>query len=175
MNARWMFLLTAALLGGCVRSPEPRREVNPLLAPPVDSSRVRSPQEPSTWPYRRALSADLDGDRREERLVIACDVTLGADGKPLWEDGHRWSVYVEAPEGRTLLYAAFVPNGFVEAAALAPDDSGKRRVLVQERTPSQLRSLEIAYEGPGAASSSSGAHYQLGTWLEGSAAMPETR
>jgi hypothetical protein len=139
---------------------------------------VRSADEPSTWEYRRSLEVDLDGDAREERLVIASDVTLRPDGSPLWEDGHRWAVYVEpaGPEGRrTLLFAAFVPNGFVEAAALAPGEGGRRRVLVQERTPHQLRALEVAYEGPGAARLSSGAYYQLGTWLEGAAEMPEAR
>jgi hypothetical protein len=173
-------LIPLAILGilalpGCARAPERRAEPNPLEAPPIDSTRVRSADEPSTWGYRRHRDVDLDGDRREERLTIAADVTLASDGRPLWEDGHRWAVYVEAPEGRTLLYAAFVPNGFAEAAALAPDDRGRRRVLIQERTPSQLRSLEVAYEGPGAARSSSGAYYQLDTWLEGSATMPESR
>ena len=166
-------LLLAALgIAACARGPERAEEPNPLEAPPVDSSRVRTADEPSTWEYRRTLRVDRDWDRREERLTIASDVELDGGGRPLWEDGHRWAVYVEAPEGRTLLYAAFVPNGFVEAAALAPDDAGARRVLIQERTPSQLRSLEVTYEGPGAARSSSGAYYQLGTWLEGSAAMP---
>lgn len=172
----------ALTLAGCARSPEPsppgRSEPTPLTAPPVDSTRVRSADEPSAWGYRRELAVDLDGDAREERLVIASDVTLGPGGEPLWEDGHRWAVYVEAAgaaERRTLLFAAFVPNGFVEAAALAPNDAGRRRVLVQERTPHQLRALEIAYEGPGAARLSSGAYYQLGTWLEGAAVLPEVR
>ena len=168
-------LLATLALGACARAPDTRREPNPLEAPPIDSTRVRSADEPSTWGYRRALDADLDGDRREEQLVIASDVVLGAGGTPLWEDGHRWAVYVEAPVGRTLLYAAFVPNGFVEAAALAPSDTRVRRVLVQERTPAMLRALEVEYEGPGAAKLRSGAHYPLGTWIEGSAVMPEPR
>ncbi|HET9251307.1 MAG TPA: hypothetical protein VFP58_04250 [Candidatus Eisenbacteria bacterium] len=167
-------LLAASLAGSCARAPEPR-EPNPLEAPPVDSSRVSSPDEPLSWGYRRELGVDLDGDDRQERLVVASDVTLGPDGRPLWEDGHRWAVLVDAPQGRTLLYAAFVPNGFVEAAALAADDAGARRVLVQERTPSQLRALEVEYEGPGAAKLRSGAYYQLGTWIEGSAVMPPVR
>lgn len=168
-------LLGSVLAAGCARGPDPGREANPLEAPPVDSSRVRSPDEPATWGYRRALDADLNGDGTEERLVIASDVVLGRDGRPLWEDGHRWAVYVEHEERRTLLYAAFVPNGFVEAAALAPSDMGARDVLVQERTPAMLRALTMQYEGPGAAKLRSGAYYPLGTWIEGSAAMPDAR
>ena len=168
-------LAAALLASSCARTPETRQDPNPLEAPPIDSSRLRSPDEPSTWGYRRALDVDLDGDRNVERLVIASDVSLASDGNPLWEDGHRWAVFVEASEGRTLLYAAFVPNGFVEAAALAPSDTRVRRVLVQERTPSMLRALEVEYEGPGAAKLRSGAYYPLGSWIEGSAVMPEIR
>lgn len=168
-------LLATALAAGCARAPDTNREPNPLEAPPIDSSRVRSPDEAARWGYRRALNVDLDGDGTEESLVIASDVTLGPRGMPLWEDGHRWAVYVDHPNARTLLYAAFVPNGFVEAAALAPSDTRVRRVLVQERTPTMLRALEVEYEGPGAAKLRSGAHYPLGTWIEGSAVMPEPR
>ena len=148
-----------------------RRERNPLEDAPVDTARVKV-GEVSSWGYRREISADLDGDKRLERVVIAADVRVGPGG-PLWEDGHRWAVYVEPPKGeRTLLYGAFVPNGFTEAAILGADDEGKRRVLVQERTPHQMRALEVVYEEPGQARLSSGAYYQLGEWLPGSAAMP---
>lgn len=157
--------------GGCTRQP-PAREPNPLEAPPVDTARVRSAEEAATWNYRRELVVDLDGDRQDERLVVAADAEVGARGHVLWEDGHRWAVFVDALRGRTLLYGAFVPNGFVEVAALIPGSDGRRKVLVQERTPSQLRALEVEYQGPGSARLSSAAYYQIGEWLPGSAAMP---
>ena len=54
---------------------------------------------------------------------------------------------------------------------LQVDDQGRRNVLVQERTPGQLRSLEIEYRGPGSARSSSAAYYQVEGWLPGSASL----
>lgn len=105
--------------------------------------------------------------------MIAADVTLSERQVPLWEDGHRWAVYAESAEGRrTTLYGASVPNGFAEAAVLAADSEGRRRVLVQERTPGQVRALEVEYLGPGVAKSRSAAHYQIEQWLPGMAALP---
>ena len=139
----------------------------------MDAARVADADVAAAFPYRREASADLDGDGTAERVVIAADVTLSEKKVPLWEDGHRWAVYTESADGkRTLLYAAFVPNGFAEAAILAAGSDGKRRVLVQERTPSQVRALEIEYERPGIAKSRSAAHYQIEQWLPGTAALP---
>jgi hypothetical protein len=168
-------LLAIALLTACAKpaTPPGAQEPNPLEAPPVDAIRVADAEVAAAFAYRREASADLDGDGTPERIVIAADVTLSEKRLPLWEDGHRWAVYAESAEGkRTLLYAAFVPNGFAEAAILAAGSDGKRRVLVQERTPSQVRALEIEYEGPGVAKSRSAAHYQIEQWLPGTAALP---
>ena len=160
------------LFAACGPADPPRAERNPLEAPPVDSSRVGSVDQAAAWAYRRELSADLDGDGRAERLVLAADAEVRADGTPLWEDGHRWALFVEATDGRrTMLYSAFVPNGFAEAAVLTPDAQGRRRVLVQERTPQQVRALEVEYHGPGDARSSSAAHYQVEQWMQGSASL----
>ncbi len=167
-------VLAAALVTGCANPPSPpgAQEANPLEAPPVDVARVGSTEVAAAWSYRREASADLDGDGTAERIVIAADVTLSEKQVPLWEDGHRWAVYVEAADGkRTMLYSAFVPNGFAEAALLAADSEGRRRVLVQERTPGQVRALEIEYLGPGNAKSRSAAHYQIEQWLPGVASL----
>jgi hypothetical protein len=165
----WMTIIVAA---ACQRAGPPAAERNPLEAPPVDSARVGSIDQVAAWGYRREASADLDGDGRPERLVLAADAEVRPDGTPLWEDGHRWALYAESAAGRrTLLYGAFVPNGFAEVAVLAADAQGRRRVLVQERTPQQVRALDIEYRGPGDARSASAAHYQIESWLPGSASL----
>lgn len=156
----------------CGPAAPPTAEHNPLQAPPVDSARVGDVRQAAGWAYRHALSADLDGDGHPERLVLASDVAVRPDGTPLWEDGHRWALFAEAADGRrTLLYSAFVPNGFAEAAVLASDPRGRRHVLVQERTPQQVRALEVEYRGPGDARSSSAAQYQVEGWMPGGASL----
>jgi hypothetical protein len=153
-----------AALPGCSRdtsTPEP----NPLLAPPVDTARGGSLQQAMTWKHYRDLSADLDGDGAPERIVLAADVQSNGRGAPLWEDGHRWALWVEGKGAPTLLYSAFVPNGHAEAAVLGASQDGRRHLLLQERTPQQVRALVVAYDGPGAARTVSAAHYQVERWL----------
>lgn len=165
-------LLPVLLLFAACRPGERAAEHNPLQAPPVDSARVGSAEQAAGWKYRREASADLDGDGRRERLVMAADAEVTPDGTPLWEDGHRWALFAEAADGRrTLLYSAFVPNGFAEAAVLQPDAQGRRNVLVQERSPQQVRALEIEYRAPGDARSVSSAYYQIEQWVPGSASL----
>jgi hypothetical protein len=154
----------AAAVLGCSERTEPP-QANPLLAPPVDTSRIGSFEQVLSWKHRRVQQADLDGDAQPEAIVLAADVQLDARGAPLWEDGHRWAVWAEGKGAPTLLYAAFVPNGHVEAAVLSADSQGRRHVLVEERTPAQVRALVVAYERPGAARSVSAAHYQVEQWL----------
>ena len=154
--------LLVGLLAAC--SPSQPPPVPPLDAPPVDVERIRL-GDVVTWQHRRDIDADIDGDGSPERLVLAADVTVDDRGGPLWEDGHRWALFVEDGEARTLLYGGFVPNGHVEAAILtAHAESRARDVLVRERTPQQSRSFVIAYDGRSARTVSA-AYHQVETWL----------
>lgn len=165
-RARIAALLLPLLLPACS---ERDGRVPESSAAPVDTARIRV-AEVAAWPYRREISADLDGDKKLDRVIIAADVRLGPTG-PIWEDAHRWAVYVEPEKGeRTLLYGALVPRGFAEAAVLDPDDKNHRMVLIQERTPEQVRALEVEYRKE-KAKLVSAATYRIGEWLPGSASM----
>jgi len=118
-----------------------------------------------TWRHRTVLEADLNGDGRTEELVVAADVSLTANGEPLWEDGHRWGVYVEDSTQKTLLYSRFLPNGVAEVAVGATDGYGSREVLIVERTPQHSRSIVLEYRRPGSARPVSDANYLLEQWL----------
>lgn len=174
MTMRNVFLLLALgwACAACRPASSPDPSDDPRANPRVDSSSVRSVDEAAAWEYRQEVSADLTGDGQEERVVIASDVVLNAGGIPLWEDGHRWVVYVESPAGETtLLYSAFVPNGFAEAAVVGSGSEDRRRVLVQERFPQQIRSFDIEYTAPGVVSMRSNSRYEVLEWLPGSAQM----
>ncbi len=155
--------MICAVLAACAPPPIPPAD-SPLEAPPVDSARI-SVGEVADWRQRRLVGTDLDGNGDLKTVVLASDVTVRNDGTPLWEDGHRWAVFVEDGDQRTLLYAAFVPNGHAEAAILEADSEGRRHVLIQERTPQQTRSLVVSYERPGTARTVSAAHYQVDQWF----------
>ena len=128
-------------------------------------------EQASAWKHRQGINADLDGDGAEETVILASDVVMSDRGVPLWEDGHRWAVIVEDDGHRSIVYSAFVPNGFAEAAVLEPS-GGRREVLIQERTPQQLRTLTIRYDGSGRASATSVVRHAVQTWFPGSARLP---
>jgi hypothetical protein len=107
----------------------------------------------SIWQYALQVAADIDGDGASERVVVLSDVSVGRNGLPLWEDGHRWQVYVEESDSsRTYLYGRFLPNGRL-FAQLVPADSGQPRpILLIEQMPDRWGAYEIRYRGPGQAS-----------------------
>jgi hypothetical protein len=158
----WLFIVSVAA-GACSRSTEPAA-LRPLEAAPVDAARI-SINDARNWSHRRIVETDLDGDSVNERVVLASDVQLNPVGLPIWEDGHRWAVFIEKNDQSTLLYGAFVPNGLAEVAVLSSDSEGRRHLLIQERTPQQTRSFVVSYERPGIAKTVSGAYYQVEQWL----------
>ena len=163
MNYRFVLFILWAAVAACDRS-APSSVPQSLEPPQVDSTRVRSPADVAGWKHRRALEADLNGDGTKEVVILASDVQLGSDAAPIWEDGHRWAVFVEKPEV-TLLYAAFVPNGLVEAAVLMPDADGRRHVVVLERTPYHARSVVVSYDKPGMARTVSASRHEIDEWF----------
>ena len=144
-------------------------EANPLAAPPL--ALEISAEEADQWQHRHEVEADLDGNGSAESVILAADVTHSDRGVPLWEDGHRWVLMARKGSELTLLYSAFVPNGFVEVAVLGPSEDGAREVLIQERTPQQVRVLTVRYAGPGQATAGSSAYYQIERWFPGSARL----
>ena len=157
-------LLAPACTAAPPAPPSPDSVRGPGL--PVDSARAGSPEVVAAWAHRQAIDVDLDADGAPERVILTADVELDGRGRPLWEDGHRWAVLVEDDGRRTLVYSAFVPNGTAEAALVATGSTPPaRRVLVVERTPQQVRTLVVAYDGPGRASLVSASEHLVEQWL----------
>ena len=119
----------------------------------VDLLEARVPRavagEPG-WRYQQRAGADFDADGAPETAVLIADVELDARGRPLWEHGHRWQVYVEEPDStRTYVYARFLPNGTLEAHLARPDSVQGPTILLVERTPESLALYEVRYERAG--------------------------
>ena len=103
----------------------------------------------SGWAYQQQVVADIDGDGDDDTVVLISDVTLDAAGRPLWEDGHRWQVYVRDGDGRiTRLYARFLPNGKLTAELAMPPSGATHGIVLIEQTPSHIGVYEFRYRGP---------------------------
>jgi hypothetical protein len=149
------------------RTPSRPVEAIPALAAAIDSSSTRSADTAAAWSYRRAAVADLDADAVPERLVVASDVFVTDDGEPLWDELHRWAVYVEEDDGaRTLVYSAFAPPGGVSVAVAAPAETGRRGIVVIEQGPRRGRLLLAEYGGVGRVRLVDAAGEELDAWVE---------
>jgi hypothetical protein len=103
----------------------------------------------SGWRYQQQVVADIDGDDEDETVVLISDVVLDGSGQPLWEDGHRWQVYVREADGRvTRLYARFLPNGKLTAELAMPPSGATHGIVLIEQTPSHIGVFEFRYRGP---------------------------
>ena len=101
------------------------------------------------WMYAQRVTADFDGDDKDETAVLISDVTLDNGGAPLWEDGHRWQLYVEESDGAvTRLYAKFVPRGRVTADVGVPPAGKELYIVVVEHSPDRIGVYEYEYRGP---------------------------
>lgn len=160
-----ILILIALVAAGCSPQGGPNTaEGDPggMRALPVDPSVVSARYE--EWPYREQAQADLDADGQPETVVLASDVTMGENGQPIWEDGHRWVLWVAEAGGPQPMYGAFVPRGRAEAAVGLADESGARPLLIIERSPERVKVVEISY-ADGTGSVLSEGNWFPGEWL----------
>lgn len=103
------------------------------------------------WAYQRVATADLDGDGVMERVVLIADAIV-EQGRPLWDDGQRWQVYIEEPDGtRTYVYAQLLQLGTLTVRLARATTSQALTLLLMEQLPQQLGVYEVSYRGPGQA------------------------
>ena len=149
-------LLVALALPGCEQAAEPPPSPEEVSAPAVRDPAVElvdtgippAVAGEAGWELAQAATADLDGDGVEERAVLTARVEMYR-GRPAWDDGQPWQVYVEEGDGtRTYAYARFVQLGTVEAL-LTRGDGGPPTLVLVERVPDALTVYEVAYRGPG--------------------------
>lgn len=162
MHRTSFLLVFAAAVLACSSSPKPADSTAAAAATPDSARSSRTSvanlfQErvplaaagDSGWHYAQRVTADLDGDNADETVVLISDVSLDTRGRPLWEDGHRWQVYVEEKDGaRTHLYARFLPMGKLTASLTRSDTGTTPSVLLLEQTPDWLGAYEVSYQGP---------------------------
>lgn len=101
------------------------------------------------WNYQRSASVDLRGDGLPERVVLTARVEL-VRGRPAWDDGQPWQVYVETSDhARTYLYAQRLQLGSIDMRVTRGDTSQQGTVLLIEHLPERLRILEVVDTGSG--------------------------
>jgi hypothetical protein len=151
---------TAVVLCACAKDAPPPRTGNDGLR--VDTSSLASPSvqlvdstiPPAVageagWGYQQSTHADLTGDAQLERVVLTARVELYR-GRPAWDDGQPWQVYVEAPDGtRTYVYAQRLQLGTLAMRVSRSEAGQPASIVLLEHLPDRLTVYEVSYLGPG--------------------------
>jgi hypothetical protein len=124
-----------------VVAPEPVDLVDPTIAPATAGE--------DGWNYRLGAEADLSGDGTPEHVVLTARVEM-VRGRPAWDDGQPWQVYVEESDGtRTRLYAQRLQLGTLTMRVTVGDSLAPATVVLLEELPDRLAVYEVTYRGPG--------------------------
>jgi hypothetical protein len=122
-----------------------------LASPPiqlVDSTIPPAVAGEAGWDYQLSAEADLTGDGQLERVVLTARVEL-VRGRPAWDDGQPWQVYIEAPDGtRTYVYAQRLQLGTLTMRVGRSDVGQPATVVLLEHLPDRLSLYEASYIGP---------------------------
>jgi hypothetical protein len=133
------------------RDDEPGAETPSLPPPPVqlvDSTIPPAVAGEEGWHYQQSTDVDLTGDGHLERVVLTARVELYR-GRPAWDDGQPWQVYVESQDGtRTYVYAQRLQLGTL-TMRVSRGEVHPPTVVLLEHLPDRLRVLEASYMGPG--------------------------
>ena len=101
------------------------------------------------WNYHRTAEADLDGDGEAERVVLTARVELYR-GRPAWDDGQPWQVYVQESDGRrTYVYARRLQLGALTMRIAQPTDGETPTIVLLEHLPDRMSVYEATYSATG--------------------------
>ena len=100
------------------------------------------------WNYQQSAQADLNGDGQLERVVLTARVEMYR-GRPAWDDGQPWQVYIEAQDGRrTYVYAQRLQLGTLTMRVSRSDAGQPPTVVLLEQLPDRLSLYEASYIEP---------------------------
>ena len=126
-----------------------------LTPPPiqlVDSAIPPAIAGEAGWNYRQAAEVDLTGDGQPERVVLTARVELYR-GRPAWDDGQPWQVYVEAADStRTYMYAQRLQLGTLMMRVARSEPGRPATVVLLEHLPDRLSLYEVSYRRAGSVS-----------------------
>jgi len=100
------------------------------------------------WNFQQRAEADLAGDGEAEQIVLTAQVELSR-GRPAWDDGQPWQVYIEEPDGsQTRVYARRLQLGTLTMRLTRGEPGRPPTIILLEHLPERLSVYEVSYHGP---------------------------
>jgi hypothetical protein len=157
----WIHVAATALVLGACTSDTPRppadngasARATDSLPPPsvvlVDSTIPPAVAGEAGWNYQQTTDADLNGDGQPEHIVLTAQVEMYR-GRPAWDDGQPWQVYIQAPDSsRTYVFAQRLQLGTLTMRLGVGDAGTPPTVILLVHLPDKLSLYEASYLGPG--------------------------
>ncbi|MQA92094.1 MAG: hypothetical protein GEU90_18025 [Gemmatimonas sp.] len=111
----------------------------------IDSAIPQAVAGDGGWNFQQSAMADLTGDGTPERVVLTARVEVYR-GRPAWDDGQPWQVYVEvADSSRTYLYSQRLQLGTLTMRITQPEPNRLPSILMLEHLPDRMRVIESSY------------------------------
>jgi hypothetical protein len=153
---RPLTLAIALLLCGCDRNAAPATsgdtaQPDTIATAPVlvDSSIPPAIAGEEGWNYHQSADVDLTNDGRPERVVLTARVELYR-GRPAWDDGQPWQVYIESPDGgRTYVYAQRLQLGTLTMRVSRGEQGLPSSIVLLEQLPSLMSVYEAWFTPDG--------------------------
>jgi hypothetical protein len=146
-----ILVLTACAPDAAPPAADTTVEATAAAARLIDSAIAPAVAGVDGWNYALEAEADLTGDGQPERVVLTARVELYR-GRPAWDDGQPWQVYVEEPDGaRTYLYAQRLQLGTLTMRLSRADSGVAATIILLEHLPDRLSVYEARYSSPGEA------------------------
>jgi hypothetical protein len=155
--------VTALALCACTgEAPPPAADERASARPASAAENLVDPAIPPAiageggWNYQRRSSVDLTGDGSPEEVVLTARVEMYR-GRPAWDDGQPWQVYVETPDGtRTYVYAQRLQLGSLDLLVGRSEAGEPASVLLLEQLPDRVSVYEVSFQGSGRATTTVG-------------------
>lgn len=117
----------------------------------VDKNYPTVAKDEPGWDYRQTVTADLDGDGKEDTVVLMARVERSPSNPSeyIWDDGQPWQVLVESPQGeKTPVYSRWVQIGQLKALIGEQKESGGHDLILLELTGAGISLYRVEYDGP---------------------------
>ena len=153
---RPLTLALALLLCGCDRNAAPpasdeTAQPDTTATAPVliDSGIPPAIAGEEGWNYHQSADVDLTNDGQPERVVLTARVELYR-GRPAWDDGQPWQVYIESPDGmRTYVYAQRLQLGTLTMRVSRGGQGQAASIVLLEQLPSLMSVYEAWFTRDG--------------------------
>ncbi|MDD4688591.1 MAG: hypothetical protein PHE51_02460 [Eubacteriales bacterium] len=121
----------------------------PAIIEKVNISSEKLPEELKKYTEVSSYTGDIDGDEKDETIVLSTSAQKDQNGEFVWDDGQKWALYItENADDAYILYDDYVQLGNVEfdVSDYYMNDGTDTKVTVTISTGAGLKLINYSYD-----------------------------